>query len=186
MSDLTTTLLIIWAWLDIIWVQRLEHKNWLLWVYVKAMNVPRQVFSAHMTEFVKQQLSWMGWNLKTKAAAYIYYQVDKAAKKSITVPVGPCRIPASPEKLKSLFELVHSFDLSYQLAQYTAHKPWNKLEEYENLSLQKLTCIQEITKFIRWSKVSSGQDKDTVYELKTLTVNLILCVRNMDCVSEYF
>lgn len=32
------------------------------------MNVPLQVFSAHMTEFVKQQLSWMGWNLKIKAA----------------------------------------------------------------------------------------------------------------------
>lgn len=57
------------------------------------MNVPLQVFSAHMIEFVKQQFSWTGWNQKIKAAENKFYKVGNygTANKSIKLPIGPCR-----------------------------------------------------------------------------------------------
>lgn len=48
-------------------------------------NSPPQVFSEHMTEFLKQLLSWKGWNQKIKAAenVFVNFLNRKKANKNI-------------------------------------------------------------------------------------------------------
>lgn len=117
-------------------------------------NSPPQVFSEHMTEFLKQLLSWKGWNQKIKAAenVFVNFLNRKKANKNIRPDLEHLANLLRKKNWKaSLSGLAHliSYTNSHNV-KYTSLE--TKKRHIRSLNLQRLTWCTRNTLLIRWSQ----------------------------------